>query len=491
MMEFTMPTVQKVIAVVEGDTSQIKKQVDWIIPQTGSVAEWEAKANEIADGMKAPNVALNLVFTGGHGDCAATGEPRLLNGVDLEATRKKIQILKDKGLKFKAIVLNPCCSASFIPLFQDLLTDDGVIFCQLASSVRNANAVLDLANVNHGDVFSAFFAQLEKLRCNLKEVLPGSCPFPSDAVYTHRNRRLNRLHVANITKSLQELNQMVAAEGELKDTASEIMALSAWLQTQGISTRDYHLDPTQLELSVRALCQPPVVQPMVKADFQEILQLEPLIFPAERRFTESDLNGYFDAKYSFVAKSPDFPSNIVGYVFAHVVGSNIFIGNLGVHPCYQGAGIGAGLLKEVVTIADREGKGITLQVRAQNAAAIGLYTKMGFVITSKDDTWAHMTRPMNAQTLALAPGIIPAAPQKKGVSWSFILMAVVSVTLGAGLIALACVLLPPLGLISLTAIAGYTLSGLSFASSAGLFGFFGYQVSKELKEKVTPMLECV
>lgn len=495
-----MPTSQKVIAIVAGDDSYIRLRVDWIIPQTASDAVWEAKANEIA--AKMPHQPLNLVFTGGHGDYTATGEPRLLNNELTAVIRRKVQILKDKGLKFKSIVLNPCCSAAFIPLFQDLLTEDGVIFCQLASSVRNANAIIDLADVVDGNVFAAFFAQVAKLQCALSEIRPGTNPFPSDAVYTHRNRRLNRLYVQSITHSLKDLNDLAAGPGEAPDRVSDIVATINKLQAQGIETRDYHMHVDALELSVRALCTPPEISPLVKRDFSAVLELEPQIFPDERPYTDDDLNRFYSPKYSFKAQYSDSDSRteIAGYIFANLsADGSIFIGNLGVNPSYQRAGIGARLLKQVIDVADREHKEVRLQVRSQNAIALKLYRSLGFQVTSNDGTWAQMKRPpqhpaahdTNDVRARSAQNMLPSTPLplnpvppiKKNLSWSFILKATASVTFGAGLIALACVMLPPLGLVSLSLVTGYVLSSVGFAGGASVFGFFGYEVSKKLKSQ--------
>ncbi|MGE4295758.1 MAG: ribosomal protein S18-alanine N-acetyltransferase [Campylobacterales bacterium] len=51
---------------------------------------------------------------------------------------------------------------------------------------------------------------------------------------------------------------------------------------------------------------------------------------------------------------------------------------LGVDPAFQGQGIGRALLKAAIELARKQADRLTLEVRQDNAAAIGLYEKFGF-----------------------------------------------------------------------------------------------------------------
>src|SRR3990167_2387883 len=73
-------------------------------------------------------------------------------------------------------------------------------------------------------------------------------------------------------------------------------------------------------------------------------------------------------------------------------------------------------------------------------------------------------------------------PAKPKISAGVIFSLVASITMGLGLIALACVLLPPVGLITLGAVLGYSLSAAGFASAAGCLGFFGYKTHKAVED---------
>ncbi|OGV25332.1 MAG: hypothetical protein A3F18_00005 [Legionellales bacterium RIFCSPHIGHO2_12_FULL_37_14] len=79
-------------------------------------------------------------------------------------------------------------------------------------------------------------------------------------------------------------------------------------------------------------------------------------------------------------------------------------------------------------------------------------------------------------------------PAKPKISAGVIFSLVASITMGLGLIALACVLLPPVGLITLGAVLGYSLSAAGFASAAGCLGFFGYKTHKAVESQKIPKL---
>jgi ribosomal-protein-alanine N-acetyltransferase len=70
---------------------------------------------------------------------------------------------------------------------------------------------------------------------------------------------------------------------------------------------------------------------------------------------------------------------LVGYAVAWLLKVEMHIGNIAVAEPFRRKGIGSRLLTELIGIArENRSKRITLEVRASNARAIGLYEKFGF-----------------------------------------------------------------------------------------------------------------
>ena len=71
---------------------------------------------------------------------------------------------------------------------------------------------------------------------------------------------------------------------------------------------------------------------------------------------------------------------LVGYVGSQSVLGWADMMNLAVHPDYRRMGIGECLVEELINrLMEQKVTCLTLEVRASNAPAISLYTKMGFV----------------------------------------------------------------------------------------------------------------
>lgn len=71
--------------------------------------------------------------------------------------------------------------------------------------------------------------------------------------------------------------------------------------------------------------------------------------------------------------------SIVGYAGVDHAGDTADVMTIGVSPAVAGRGIGRILLRELIAHAERAGaEAVLLEVRADNAAAIGLYRSAGF-----------------------------------------------------------------------------------------------------------------
>ncbi len=81
-----------------------------------------------------------------------------------------------------------------------------------------------------------------------------------------------------------------------------------------------------------------------------------------------------------LAGEPAEPAEqVIGYAGLAVAGSTADIQTLGVHPDWQGQGVGATLLRHLLaTAADQGCEAVMLEVRADNLPAIRLYHRHGF-----------------------------------------------------------------------------------------------------------------
>lgn len=70
---------------------------------------------------------------------------------------------------------------------------------------------------------------------------------------------------------------------------------------------------------------------------------------------------------------------IAGYIGMHYVLDEGYIANVAVTAAYRRRGVASGLIREILTEAEKLSLSfVSLEVRVSNAAAIALYTKFGF-----------------------------------------------------------------------------------------------------------------
>ncbi|HEY5649328.1 MAG TPA: ribosomal protein S18-alanine N-acetyltransferase [Nitrospiria bacterium] len=123
------------------------------------------------------------------------------------------------------------------------------------------------------------------------------------------------------------------------------------------------------------------ITPMVREDLDGVLSIEKASYsvPWTRSMFEVEIKGN---PFSVLLVSRDGEGGpLTGYVCYWVVFDELHIMNLSVRPEYRRRGIGQALAAEA--ISDAWGKGVrlgTLEVRASNDAARGLYEKMGFKV---------------------------------------------------------------------------------------------------------------
>jgi ribosomal-protein-alanine N-acetyltransferase len=120
------------------------------------------------------------------------------------------------------------------------------------------------------------------------------------------------------------------------------------------------------------------IEPMTLADLDEVVALEQVCFsaPWPRRAFQSDLDHSY-ARY-VVLRAADSPA-VLGYAGLWLIIDEAHITTIAVHPNYRCRGLGELLLLHLIDLAAGVGvQYLTLEVRAGNQAAQGLYRKYGF-----------------------------------------------------------------------------------------------------------------
>jgi ribosomal-protein-alanine N-acetyltransferase len=115
-------------------------------------------------------------------------------------------------------------------------------------------------------------------------------------------------------------------------------------------------------------------------DADRCAQLEAQLFPGDDPWPAAAFVRELDSKHNhYVAARVD--DVLVGYAGITRLGRKppyeYEIHTIGVDPDFQGKGIGRGMLDHLLVIAS--GGAVFLEVRTDNAAAIGLYESVGFV----------------------------------------------------------------------------------------------------------------
>jgi ribosomal-protein-alanine N-acetyltransferase len=122
-----------------------------------------------------------------------------------------------------------------------------------------------------------------------------------------------------------------------------------------------------------------VFTPMVAADLPQVMELERLAFP--NPWTP----GLFlhELKLSFsrleLARTSNGTQRLLGYVCWWVVGDEVHILNLAVHPDARRGGTGRALVQRVIDDASaHRAASVSLEVGRHNEPATALYRAMGF-----------------------------------------------------------------------------------------------------------------
>ncbi len=134
--------------------------------------------------------------------------------------------------------------------------------------------------------------------------------------------------------------------------------------------------------TARRIASPPASFTPVRmrlTDLPEVFALEELVFtdPWSVDSFVAEVERKADIGFPVVIRGER--DELVGYAVAWFIVDEIHIGNIAVHPDYQGRGHGSALLEYVMEEGRRRSMAfVTLEVRPSNRAAIALYERHGF-----------------------------------------------------------------------------------------------------------------
>jgi [ribosomal protein S18]-alanine N-acetyltransferase len=142
---------------------------------------------------------------------------------------------------------------------------------------------------------------------------------------------------------------------------------------------------------------------LIPSDAARCAELEAQLFDGDDPWPAEAFLRELDAKHNhYVAARTD--DKLVGYAGISRLGRKppyeYEIHTVGVDPAYQGQGIGRGLLARLLEYA--AGGTVYLEVRTDNAAAIGLYESAGFVNIGLRKRYYRVSR-ADAYTMRLSP----------------------------------------------------------------------------------------
>jgi [ribosomal protein S18]-alanine N-acetyltransferase len=122
-----------------------------------------------------------------------------------------------------------------------------------------------------------------------------------------------------------------------------------------------------------------VFQPMVAADLPQVMEIERLVFP--HPWTPGLFLHELKLSFSrlYLARSGNGDRRLLGYVCWWIVGDEVHVLNLAVHPDTRRSGTGRALVQRVLDdAAAHHAVSVSLEVRHDNEAAAALYRSLGF-----------------------------------------------------------------------------------------------------------------
>lgn len=121
-----------------------------------------------------------------------------------------------------------------------------------------------------------------------------------------------------------------------------------------------------------------LVQRLLSNDLEQVCAIENTVYPfpwSTRNFRDSLVSGY-DA---WVVREPN-TDTVIAYAVVMWIPDEAHLLNISIALNHQGIGLGSALLEWLTHNAKKnKATSVMLEVRPSNRAAIGLYTKVGFI----------------------------------------------------------------------------------------------------------------
>jgi ribosomal-protein-alanine N-acetyltransferase len=142
-------------------------------------------------------------------------------------------------------------------------------------------------------------------------------------------------------------------------------------------------------------------------DLRSVLEIEGLSFP--HPWHESTFRGEIQHRpISFpLVVVHTILNRVIGYVIFWLIGEDVQINNIAIHPDFRGMGVGEHVMRQVIEQVRFQGASlITLEVRPSNTAALALYRKLGFKLMGIRKGY-YTIPPEDALVLGLHLGDVP------------------------------------------------------------------------------------
>lgn len=120
-----------------------------------------------------------------------------------------------------------------------------------------------------------------------------------------------------------------------------------------------------------------MIRKMRFQDISEIKEIDKMCFKTDDKRSTEGIEGYIRQNLSIVY---EINNKVVGYNFIHQCGSFGWFGSFGVHPKYQGKGVGKALIVETIKILKDDQKVSTIGLNTMPASQynVGFYMSLGF-----------------------------------------------------------------------------------------------------------------